>query len=311
MAQAAFLTDPSERPPNGQITWFEAEDGVRLRAAFWPGGAKGTVLMLPGRTEYIEKYGPSASELHDRGFSSATLDWRGQGLADHIGADDITGHVGDFLDFQKDLRAFVAEVEARPELPRPYYMLAHSMGGAIGLRGLIYGLDVKAAVFTGPMWGILIRPHMRPVAHVLGAVAHALGFGDRPIPGMDHGSYGARVPFEGNMLTTDQEMYALMHDHVVDHPQLALGAPSMSWLYTALRETDRLKVEKLPDVPSLIGIGNLERVVDPDRIREMAARWSSAELIEFNGAEHEILMEVPEVREDLYSRIAAHFSAAG
>ena len=41
-------------------------------------------------------------------------------------------------------------------LPRPWRLLAHSMGGTIGLRALTRGVPVAAAVFSAPMWGIRV-----------------------------------------------------------------------------------------------------------------------------------------------------------
>jgi len=58
----------AEGPEGGYALWLTADDGVRLRAVHWPKeGARGTVLLMPGRTEYCEKYGRTASELAARG----------------------------------------------------------------------------------------------------------------------------------------------------------------------------------------------------------------------------------------------------
>ena len=72
MTPAPLYTDIADGPSGGQAFWLTAEDGVRLRAAIWPGGSKGTVFLLPGRTEYIEKYGRAAGDLAARGFATAT-----------------------------------------------------------------------------------------------------------------------------------------------------------------------------------------------------------------------------------------------
>lgn len=37
----------------GSVHWLDG--GVRLRAASWPGSGAGTVLLLHGRTEFIER----------------------------------------------------------------------------------------------------------------------------------------------------------------------------------------------------------------------------------------------------------------
>ena len=51
--------------------------------------------------------------------------------------------------------------------PNPAIMIAHSMGGCIGLRSLMRGLPFKAAAFSAPMWGILMAAWMRPLALAL------------------------------------------------------------------------------------------------------------------------------------------------
>ena len=54
---APFFADLADGPPGGRAVWLRTEDGVRIRVGLWRGGEKGTVVLLPGRTEYIEKYG--------------------------------------------------------------------------------------------------------------------------------------------------------------------------------------------------------------------------------------------------------------
>ena len=121
MEAAPLFESLAEGPDDGRAFWCRAEDGVRLRTAVWPGGDKGTVLLFPGRTEYIEKYGRAACDLLKRGYTTVTIDWRGQGLSDRPLADLLTGHVHEFVDYQKDVRAMVLLAEAL-DLPRPFHL---------------------------------------------------------------------------------------------------------------------------------------------------------------------------------------------
>ena len=58
----------------------KTRDGVRLRAGLWHREAEaGTVLLFPGRTEYVEKYGRAARHFAARGL--ATMAWTGAGRA--------------------------------------------------------------------------------------------------------------------------------------------------------------------------------------------------------------------------------------
>ena len=48
-----------------------------------PERPRGTVVLLTGRGEFIEKYATEVvGELLERGFAVVALDWRGQGLSD-------------------------------------------------------------------------------------------------------------------------------------------------------------------------------------------------------------------------------------
>ena len=163
-------------PDDVVVGTLKTPDRVDLRFARWapPAGRKGTVCIFQGRAEFIEKYYEMARELRARGFAVATLDWRGQGHSSRAPLVGDAGHVETFADYQKDVAALLAAARAA-ELPEPFFLLAHSMGGAIGLRALIEGLPVRAAAFSAPMWGIEIAPHLRPLTYGLSALTRLGG----------------------------------------------------------------------------------------------------------------------------------------
>lgn len=305
LADAPLRDDLAEGPPGGRAWWLTASDGVRIRIGAWP-GAGGTVFMFPGRTEYVEKYGRLAGDLRARGYGMLAIDWRGQGLADRLLPDPLVGHVTRFSDYQRDVAAVVAAASGLA-LPKPWFLIAHSMGGCIGLRALLNQMPVQAAAFSAPMWGIGIKPHLRPGAWVVSTLAPLLGKGSAYAPGTGPGTYVLATPFADNTLTTDPDMYAYMQRQVRGCPALALGGPSMAWLNEALREMRRLRAGPLPVVPTLVGLGRLERVVDPVAVRAVMARWTAAELLEFDGAEHELVMEQPATRKRFIDAAAALF----
>jgi lysophospholipase len=79
------LTSMPDNPaPSGAIEeHIRAAEGVRLRTARWsPSSPIGTVVLLGGRGEFIEKYFEVVSELLTRGFAVAAMDRRGQGGSD-------------------------------------------------------------------------------------------------------------------------------------------------------------------------------------------------------------------------------------
>ena len=308
MQTAPFYDDVSQGPEGGCAYWVTASDGVKLRIGVWPRGSKGTVLMMPGRTEYIEKYGRAAQDLADRGYATVSIDWRGQGLSARLLDNPMIGHVGRFGDFRFDVKAMVRSA-TELGLPRPFYLMSHSMGGCIALRALIEGINVNAAVFSAPMWGILINPLLRPVAVTLAVVSRPLGFGRKLLPSTSNTTYVAENPFLDNLLTTDPDMYDYMQRQIAAHPNLALGGPSIHWLNEALSEVRALSRLPSPKMPTLTALGSRERIVDPAAIAKRMENWTGGTLHTVEGAEHEVMMETPSIRKAFFDDAAALFDA--
>jgi lysophospholipase len=302
---APFHAALADGPPGATCVWLQA-DTARIRVVWWKAGDKGTVLLLPGRTECVEKYGRAAGDLVARGYSVITIDWRGQGLADRALPDRREGHVGDFSEYQQDIDALLAEAD-RAGLPQPYFMIAHSMGGCIGLRALVRGLPVKAAVFSAPMWGIAMAAWLRPLASVVSALAAPLGLVNRYAPSTSAETYLLQAPFQDNVLTTDRAMWDYMRRQVEEVPDLALGGPSIGWLKAALHECAALAVLPAPRVPAICALGTAEKVVDVPPVHLRMAGWPDGQLDLYPGAEHEIMMEGPAVRQRFFDRAAALF----
>lgn len=311
LTSAPFLSDIAFGAPGGVAHWVQTSDGHRIRLGQWrKADAKGTVLIFPGRTEFIEKYDICAAQLAQRGFASMAIDWRGQGLADRLLDNPLIGHVARFPDYQKDVDAMVRAAR-KLEMPRPFFLLAHSMGGAIGLRAAMEGLSVQATAFTGPMWGIKLAPHLRPVAWVLSHVMPHVGRGDRLPPGTKIEHHVLTDGFDGNLLTRDPEQFELMRQQLETHPELALGGPSFVWLREALQETRHLASRPSPNLPCLTFVGTNERIVEVSAIQARMAAWTRGSLELVEDAEHEVLMESDGVAGPLFDQIAALFLSGG
>lgn len=305
-------------PPDAQAQtpplshWLHLTDGKRLRATHWqPGGAaKGTVLLFTGRTEYAEKYGLIALSLQAAGYAIATVDWRGQGLSDRLIPNPMIGHVERFGDYQRDTAALVAYAKAL-ELPRPYHMLAHSMGGAIGLRALWQHLPVRSAFFTAPMWGIAMAQALRPAAASLTSFSQRTGFAQVLAPTQLSLSYVAIAPFELNLLTSDAAQYERLRAQVKAQARLGLGGVSMGWLSEALRENRRAARAPSPDIPCVTCLGGHEAIVDPDAVHARMGAWPKGQLHIFPKARHELLMEAPDIRAQVLGHALDLFNATG
>ena len=197
---------------------------MRLRAAAWTGGRRGTAVVFPGRTEYIEKYGRVVARLVARGLSVLVIDWRGQGLSDRHPPSPMLGHVDDFRDYQRDVAALMALAETL-DLPAPRYLVAHSMGGCIGLRTLLERADFCGAVLSAPMWHLQMRGATRELTSKVTRSRSLVGLGARLTPGTSAQPTALAVGFEGNALTSDPEHFAHMVRQLTAHPELGARRP--------------------------------------------------------------------------------------
>jgi len=309
MQTAPLFEDVAGGPPGGEAWWVDTSDGVRIRIGVWhpEGATRGTMLMFPGRTEYIEKYGDAAREMADRGYATLAIDWRGQGLAQRLLEDRRIGHVSQFPDYQKDIAAALRAAREL-NLPRPFHLLAHSMGGCIGLRAVMEGLPVQSCAFTGPMWGIAMSPVMKPFGWATAFVGSALGFGNRIAPLNTLDNYVETHGFKDNWLTNDPDMFAMMQDQLSAHPDLSLGGPSLGWLRGALSDCHTLAGRPSPDLPCLTFLGTREQIVHTPAIHDRMARWPRGQLDLIDGGEHEVLMDTPAVRTRIFDRLDTLFS---
>ncbi len=309
MENAPLYEDVAEAPEGGRAFYVRTADDTRIRFALWGGGDKGLAVVMPGRTECLEKYGRMAGQLMTRGFSVAIIDWRGQGLSDRLNNSTAVGHVDDFTDYQADLKSVLTHPEVAA-ITGPRTLFAHSMGGCIGLRALLNSDTFHAAIFSAPMWGLNLPGPNKLLAPILANVGTALGMGKKTLIGQPKGFYLTREPFEGNNLTHDREHWDYMREQVVKYPALGLGTPSFKWLKGALGEFKYFDSVEMPKIPTLMFVGGDESVVSPPAIHKQSQRFTNGKLVEIDGARHEIWMETPERQAQSWGAIDAFLKTA-
>ncbi len=302
---APFFAEVAEGPSGVKAWWVRAEDGTRLRFGVWPDGSKGTVLMFCGRTEYVEKYGRVAEDLANAGYGMVSFDWRGQGLADRPEHEPGVGHVLSFDEYRQDVAAFRRALEDLG-VPKPWYLIGHSMGGCIGLRALYDGLPVAAAAFTGPMWGIQLSPLLKMISPLLIGGSALLGRDNQFA--VTTGPWKPE-PFDGNILTTDPEQYSYMSRQMDAHPELTLGGPSFRWIAAAEEEAETLLAMPPLDLPVVTVVGTDETRVSISNSQKRMESWPGGQFVMVEGGRHEVLMENPERRGQTLDTIITHFDA--
>ena len=307
MIEAPFYPTPDNPCPAGGAAFFiSLKPGLNIRCAYWPGGRRGAVIVLPGRTEYIEKYFETIGDLRARDFAVAAIDWRGQGASSRSLSNPLKGHVLSFTEFLEDLDAVLKALG--PRLTAPLLILAQSMGGNIALRALHDWPDrFQGAVLCAPM----IRIRQAPGALVM-LLSRFLA-SDLYVPGPAFDPYAER--FESNLVTHDQRRFARNLKVITTHRALALGTPTWGWLQAACQSGALICRRGYLDTvraPVLILTAEAERLVDNAAHVAAAKRLKRVTQIVVSGARHEILQETDAIRQELWRRFdgfAAGFSA--
>lgn len=284
-----------------------------LRLAFAAPGpaARGTLLVLPGRAEFVEKYDELIADLCRLGFAVAVLEWRGQGLSRHDGPFRQRGHIEDFADYLEDLADALRALDSAGA-PAPRLMLGHSMGGHVGLRWLHDApASFAAAVMTAPMFGIAQVRRYEPVARVLARTGVRAGARLRYAPGQRDFAI-ARCRFDGNPLTSCPVRFARFAGLLAARPELALGGVTWGWLDAGLRSialTRRPGFAERITTPILLCQAAEERIVCNRSIERLAAKLPAARLCRFPGR-HELLLERDPIRAAVLGEIDRFLVAA-
>jgi lysophospholipase len=281
---------------------WTAPDGWPLRSFAWPaeGGARGSLLFLGGRGDFVEKYLEALRHWHAGGWGLAGFDWRGQGGSGRLLADRQVCHLDSFDPLLGDLAAFLAEWQVRT--PPPHVVVAHSMGAHLTLRLLAErGARPDAAVLLAPMVGIAAKGLPNAAVRTVAGAAAMAGLGRRRIWDKDIGNHGGRM-------TTCPDRIADKLWWKAVQPETASGAPSWGWLGAASRSIAAMRraLGRLPtEVPLLILASRTDPVIDVRALTHVAARLPQADLRLFPGRSHELLREADGRRGEVLTAIDA------
>lgn len=309
MDDAFFEIPGNPVPDRATVGNFLARDRRRIRYALFRATsrpAKGTVVLLHGRNEFIEKYFETTRDLTGRGFTVATLDWRGQGGSERLLRNRDKGYVDDFGEYLRDLEQFFEEI-VLPDCRGPYFILGHSTGSLVALLAAPDLTNrVNRMLLCAPLLGLEGLPVSMDALRRVAGVLYGLGLGSMYLAG------GPRPretkPFSTNKLTTDPRRYARNAQLCEIHPHLALGGPTVAWIRAACIAIERVED---PDfmariqIPILFVAAGADEVVSTRATEAYARLLKSGSLLTIDGARHEIWQEADLYREQLLAAFDA------
>ncbi len=197
------------------------------------------------------------------------------------------GYIDDFQYYVDDMKYFYGAL-VQPRRYDKVYLLAHSMGGAIGMTYLEqYPEDFDAAAFSSPMLGL--KPGICGVVKVL--------VGDKPKYAIGESEYqDDKTRFKGNTLTGSEVRYDRMVDAFAGVPQARLGGATYQWIDKSCEQFEYLfKNIASIQTPFILFSAENEQIVYPYAHQRFVDAASKAGKVcigyEVSDAQHELLIE--------------------
>jgi lysophospholipase len=291
-------------PPDAVEGQWICSDGHLIRRFDWKpcmDELRGSLLFLPGRSDFYEKYLETLDHWRRRGWYVTATDWRGQCGSGRLGLDELTGHVDDFAIWVDDFAELWQPWRASTK--GPHVLVAHSMAGHITLRALAEKrVNPAATVLIAPMLGLLPGLGIVPLSWLYRFTRLIASLGDPRRPAWR----GTERPVLSSLgrfarLTHDRDRYDDETWWRTTRPELVMGAPSWGWIVAALRSILLLRtpgfLESI-DRPVLMLATRADRLVEFGAIEKAAARLPQGRLEVFGSeARHELLREQDSVRD--------------
>lgn len=250
------------------------------------------ILISSGRTEAAIKYKELIFDLFNNGYSIYIHDHRGQGLSGRMLDDRDMGYI-DMFQFYIDDMKFFYDTHLKPKSYKKTYLLAHSMGGAIGMTYLEQNPDdFDAAAFSSPMLGF--KPPACTIVKVMD--------GEKPKYALGEAEYKDNLTtFKGNVLTGSEVRYYRMVEAFTKEPTAKLGGATYHWAHKSCQQFDYIfnNINKI-NTPFILFSAKNEQIVDPYAHRKFvgAAQKLGKDCLgyEVENAQHELLIEKDEQR---------------
>ena len=300
--------NPTPKAARVEVGMLAARDGANLRnAVFVPEAPRGTVVLMTGYSEFIEKYFETVSDLLALGYAVVMPEWRGHGLSDGLGSEPTRLHITDFDINLRDLEDRWEKLVA--PLPRPHLGLAHSMGGHISLRAARAHADwFDALAQSAPMHGIALPLPVRAILAGVTLAYRLVGKGDSWNPFVPpHVRPGVA---EENHVTNDFDRFNRGEALYMKEPQLQVNGGSLDWLRAAfktMRDAARPAFLRSVKTPLYIGTAEEELLVDNRAHENVLAHVPNGEGKIYKQAKHELMMEKDATRQQFLADVEAFY----
>ena len=282
----------------GKNQTVEGQGGKPLYCVRWDADSpRGTVLVLHGFTECVGKFSEVIYSLLQNGFSVLAYDQRGHGRSwreDRVKDDLSLTHVSHFSEYVLDLEKVCGE--ALRDMPKPWMIFAHSMGGAVTGLFLENHPDVfSRAALCAPM----IAPNTKGVPLLAGKLlcrgAKLVGLGKKRI--FMSKPYDGPEDFDTSC-ATGRERFDWYDALKAATPEYYNNGPTYTWTLESMNVTKKLLAPGAPEkiaCPVRLYTADDDNSVMPEEQKLFIDRVKNGERVFVKGSRHEIYRSTDDV----------------
>jgi len=286
--------------PQPQSAWLKMPDGSNLRYKFYPGTApnKANVVLLQGRSTFIENYGEATKNWLDRGHSVWNFDLRGQGGSTRSTKHPKKLHLNDFEDYLLDLNYFLQELVLTQ--CQQVILFGISLGSHIGMRYLARAQkQIIAGIFLAPLLDVKIKPAKRFLLTNIVNLLSYLKLGEMYVPGY---ATDTIEPFDPNMCA--KERYEDYQTSSNGYPEYTTGGPTIAWARALMSSIELQNKSSSHNIcHTFLALSDKDSVVCNKAADKLVAKKSNIHVKTYKNCKHNILLSKDEVITQLWRDI--------
>lgn len=304
---APDLEDHFLEPPGWQWDSFTLNDEHTVRFGHVaPEDPEAIIVCLPGLAEFGEKYFETARDALAQNMAFWVVDWPSQGKSSPVVEGLNKRHsLGYELELSILNELFKNHVEPSNEKGVVCALLAHSMGGHIGLRYLNdYPWVFQCAGFSAPMFGLKSLRLPWPIPQLITKLGEMF-FATSYAPGQKDWSADLRDLEKNKIYSNDMHREKIHNAWCQIDSDLQTNGVTWGWIRESLKSCALIQKKKFISfiqIPCLVATAGQEKLVDNKAIHKAVKYLPNATHVHYDDALHELLVETDDVRNDFLSK---------
>lgn len=272
---------------------------------------KGTIVLVHGLSENLEKYDEMIYYFLNMGYSVFAMEHRGHSRSGRLGMDETQVNIESFDYYVEDLKNFIDTIVLPKAEGDKMYLFGHSMGGCISVRFIETYTDYfESAVLCAPMLDINSGNVPSFLAKLIAHTASKTKYADEYILGK--GPYTDIYSFE-DANTTSEARFKRAWQTGIDDSETQMGDGSFRWLsesYHAIKKAISKSETSKIQIPVLLIQGGQDALVCPEGQNTFVKNAPDCSFIRYEDAKHEVYGETDEILTDFLENVFGFYNSS-